>query len=385
MIRDFPLGTSHNAFRRLAPHSVPARICITNDIRDFAGFWPRSDRLATARCHVFQCSDILELHCETIAIARHATPLFVAIIGHNGEPLALLPLSIETDSRFTRVFKHTRVLKFLDGGMSDYNAPVVFPPVADWNTETVRTLWNTLRRHIPAFDIAIFEKMPERVGDLPNPLNLLRTSAREESGHGASLSGTWQDFATKLPGRRNLRRLSRRLSETGTLRFEVADTPEQYDRSVEALIRHKLLRCFETVGYNSFDHPGYRAYLSKARDLLYPAGPVCMFALKLDDRVIAANLCCAAGPRLIGQICSFDPHWHDYSPGRILIDKVFEWCFGNGITFYDFGIGNETYKNLYCNADILLRDAAIPSSAKGLVALLWRRTIDRLRQARRRL
>jgi len=54
-------------------------------------------------------------------------------------------------------------LRFLDGGLSDYNAPVVFPPVRDWDTKTVRSIWNALRKHIPAFDIAILEKMPDRV------------------------------------------------------------------------------------------------------------------------------------------------------------------------------------------------------------------------------
>ena len=48
-------------------------------------------------------------------------------------------------------------------GLSDCNAPVVFPP-SDWDTETVHALW----KHIHAFDIAILKKIPERVGDLPN-------------------------------------------------------------------------------------------------------------------------------------------------------------------------------------------------------------------------
>ena len=111
------------------PGSLPARICITSDIRDFAGFWPRSDRLGEARCYPFQCYEILELQCATIARARNAEPVFVTVLGQSDEPLALFPLSIESDSEFTRALRQIRVLRFLDGGLSDYNAPVVFPAV----------------------------------------------------------------------------------------------------------------------------------------------------------------------------------------------------------------------------------------------------------------
>ena len=359
------------------------RICITSDIRDFAGFWPRSNRLGKACCYPFQCYEMLELQCATIARARGAEPVFVTVLGRSDEPLALFPLSIESDSEFTRVFRQIRVLRFLDGGLSDYNAPVVFPAVRDWDDKIVRTIWNTLRRYLPPFDVAAFEKMPACVGDLPNPLSLLKTSAREASGHATTLSGTWRDFAVKLPNWRNLRRLSRRLGELGTLKFEIAETPEQYDVTIEALVQHKRRRSLETRGYDSLDRPGFRSYLSKARDFLYPSGPVCAFALKLDDRVIAAQFDCIAGSRLNGLICSFDAEWHTYSPGRLLLERKIEWCFSNRIVVFDFGIGDEAYKNCYCDTEILLRDTTIPSTAKGLVLLLGRSTIGRVREARR--
>jgi len=385
MIQQFELDFPREASASMKLGSIPARICISSDIRDFAGIWPRSTQLGDARCHAFQCADLLELHCETISVARNAQPLFVAILGQNDQPLALLPLSLETDPRYTRVFKQTRVLRFLDDGLSDYNAPVMFAPVRDWSAKTVRMLWDAVREHIPAFDIAIFDKMPESVDGMPNPLCLLQTSAREGSGHGAALSGTWKEFSAKLPSRSNLRRLTRRLGERGSLTFEVAETAQQCDVAMEALTKYKRERSLETLGHDPLERPGYREYLSKARELVYPCGPVCVFTLKLDDKIIAANFCCVAGSRLIGQICSFDPEWYEYSPGRLLFEKIFEWCFSHGIAFYDFGIGNETYKDSYCDVVIPLRDAVMAASAKGIASLLWRDTIDRIRKAARKV
>lgn len=382
MIHRFELVEPHDTSRRRVPGSVPARISITNDIRDFAGFWPRSDRLGEARFYPFQCYEILELLSTTIAKARKAEPVFVAVLGQSHEPLALFPLSIESDSEYTRALGKIRVLRFLDGGLSDYNAPVVFPAVRDWGEKIVLTIWTTLRKHLPTFDVAAFEKMPERVGDLPNPLSLLKKSPRPVSGHSMTLSGTWQDLAVKLPNWRNLRRLGRRISELGTLKFEIAETPEQYDVSVEALIQHKRRRSLETRGYDSLDRPGFRSYLSRARDLLYPSGPVCAFSLKLNDRVIAAQFDCIVGSRLNGLICSFDAQWHTYSPGRLLLERKIEWCFSNGIAVFDFGIGDESYKHWYCDSIIALSDAVSAGSAKGRCILTGRTLVARIRQVR---
>src|SRR5439155_15054110 len=147
----------------------PDQIWLTHTLSDFNNFWPRSQQLKAARCYAFQCADILEVRCKTIALARKIETLFVAVVDAESNPLMLLPLGIER--------RHgVRILTFLDGGLSDYNAPVVFPATRDWRGDDVRMVWRGLQHILPSFDIAILEKMPERIGDLPNPLILLGTS-----------------------------------------------------------------------------------------------------------------------------------------------------------------------------------------------------------------
>src|SRR5450759_3425056 len=114
--------------------SAPARIRGTNDLRDLAGLWPRTDDVGPARCYAFQCADILEVWHDTIGAARRTQALFVAIVDAEDRPLMLLPLGIER--------RHgLRALTFLDGGVSDYNAPIVFPVARDWDTRTIGTVW----------------------------------------------------------------------------------------------------------------------------------------------------------------------------------------------------------------------------------------------------
>src|SRR5438046_10506619 len=105
---------------------TPDQDWLTRSVEDLEDVWPRSQDLKTAQCYAFQCADLLEVRCETIARARKAEPLFVAAVDAAGNPLMLLALAIERRQGL-------RTLTFLDGGLSDYNAPVLFAAAGDWD------------------------------------------------------------------------------------------------------------------------------------------------------------------------------------------------------------------------------------------------------------
>src|SRR5262249_28102918 len=101
------------------------------------------------------------------------TPLFVAIVNVKQAPLMLLPLCIESRRR-------CRVLTFLNGNLSDYDAPVVFGATRDWKAQHARLVWRELKKILPPFDIAVFERMPRRVGELQNPFAFLGSVAHPD-------------------------------------------------------------------------------------------------------------------------------------------------------------------------------------------------------------
>jgi CelD/BcsL family acetyltransferase involved in cellulose biosynthesis len=287
---------------------------------------------------------MLELQWDSFFSTGTVRPLFIAILGHSDEPLALVPLSIEDDYHYFGRIKPVRLLKFLDGGFCDYNAPVLFPPAADWDMGTVRMIWTGVRKIIPAFDLAVFEKMPDRVADLPNPFSLIKTKHSAESCHAAQLTGTWEDFSGKLPSRHSWR--TRRFQALGRLSFAIAETAGQYDHFIEALIRQKWRRHLETGGRGLYGgHSGRVRYLTGARRLIYPSGPVCVFALRINDVIVATVFGLLLDRWFIGLSFGYEGgDWRAYSLGHLLLNKVVEWCFEKEVSVFDFGIGDEAYK-----------------------------------------
>lgn len=351
-----------------ASASRPARILVSNQLNDFAGIWPSSERPLPARYYAFQCSDILQLLCNTLIAARGAEPFFIAILAADDTPLALIPLSIERQNQ-------TRILRFLDGGFSDYNAPVLYPAARDWDESVVRVIWQAILQLLPRFDIALLEKMPDRVLDFPNPFIALRTARHLASGHAISLRGTIEELRRKLPHRENSRYQVRRLNKLGTLSFQVAETHERYEVLLEALMRQKSHRYLQTRGVDGLDRPGYRAYLQDAKRLLAPAGPVRLCALALDDKILATSWGYIVDSRFYYLMLSFEgDEWRTYSLGRLMLNSLCEWCLSQGLSALDCGVGDEEFKLEYCDVLTSLYDAEISTSVKGQLYLLMRST-----------
>jgi CelD/BcsL family acetyltransferase involved in cellulose biosynthesis len=360
---------------RVPSPGTAAQIWLSSRLSDFSAVWPHTLQLNGARCYAFQCADILEVRCKTIARARRIETLFAAVVDADSNPLMLLPLGIER--------RHgVRVLSFLDGGLSDYNSPVVFPATRNWGVNEVRSIWQALQRILPSFNLAILEKMPEQIGDLRNPLTLLGTSRLPVSGHAMTLSGTWDEFVAKrLPHRRSRRRYRRQLEERGKLTFETAKQPEQFGAFLTTLIRQKIRRHRETLTVAGFDQPGYRSFVKEVTDSLPTPVPIHLSALKSDQTVIAAHWGYVVGSRFYYMIPSYEGDaWRAFAPGHLLTEELIQWSFANGIDVFDFGIGDEDYKLEYCDVVIPLHIASIPVTFKGVAYCAALKVTEKLKR-----
>jgi CelD/BcsL family acetyltransferase involved in cellulose biosynthesis len=337
-----------------------ARVAVSRSLRDFAAWWPRSGDRGEGRCYAFQYAEILEVWCDTIGEANRIEPVFVAIFGASGSPALLLPFGIQARNG-------VRVLRFMDDGVSDYNAPVVFPEAASWGPEAGAAIWDQLRRALPPFDLAMLEKMPGVVADLINPLCGLATAPHLESCHVAKLEGDWASFEPEhVVNRADSRRRLRKLERLGDARFEIATTPEQSQDFLLAMMRMKREKFIETKGYDVFTEGGFGAFYREATRRLGVDGPVQVSALLLDDQILAAHWGYVAADRFYYLMPAHEAgEWRHYAPGRLLNEWLLKWALERGLKYFDFGIGDEAYKFNYCDLDVPLHDAILPVNAKG--------------------
>ena len=344
-------------------------VAASDSCGDFEAMWPTMANRGSARAFVFQTADFLNVWCDTIGQARGTQPLFVAVVDEHGVPHALFPLGIEKRK------SGLKVLSFLDGGVSDYNAPVLFPPAKDWSPSFVGKLWDAIARIAPPFDIAVVEKMPDRVFDIDNPLMPLITAPYPHSGHVMRLPVSVDEFVSKrLPRAQDTRRKLRKLGERGTVAFRIASTSAERDEMLEAMMRQKSRRYIETTGIDGMERPGYRAFFRKAALDLAPRGLVHLSALSLGGTFLAVHWGYKDDSRFYYMMPSFEEgEWVRFSPGRHLLNYLIEWAIDAGMKEFDQGLGNEDYKKEYCDAAIALHQIETPRTVRGQADLFVRR------------
>jgi CelD/BcsL family acetyltransferase involved in cellulose biosynthesis len=345
-------------------------------LRDFVDIWPTTDNLGVSRAYVFQTADFLDVWLDTIGKARGTIPCFVAVVDDHDAPHALFPLGVE------KVKFGIRVLTFLDGGVSDYNAPVLYPEVKNWDAAFVRKLWDAIGAIAPRFDVAIVDKMPECVRDIENPLMPLVTSHHPHSGYVMNLPESIDEFILKgLPRGQDTRRKLRRLAERGSIDFKIATTPDERNEILEAMIRQKSRRYIETRGVDGFDRPGYRAFFREATSRLALRGSLHLSALAVDGTILATHWGYVVGDRFYYMMPSFEGgEWTRYSPGRHLLNYLIEWSIKNGVRLFDQGIGDEEYKNEYCDSTTFLHQIEKARTLPGRANLLARKVKSSLRE-----
>lgn len=343
----------------------PAResfsVVVSDNLRSFPSIWPRTNSPSPAEYHVFQCADVLEVWCNSIGTARGTKPQFIAVFDRLGRPVMLLPLGIER--------RHgLRVLTFLDGGVCDYNAPIIFPEGTKFDRSAVADFWNDIRKALPSFDVAIFDKMPMKVGAIPNPLLVLGAQAEPPSAHIATLSGTWTEFsAARFPLKRrndSLRR-RRRLADLGRVEFVIASTAAERRKLLDAMIRQKGQRYLKTIGINWFDDSSFRNYFIDLTERSDGNGPVHLSALEVDGKAVATHWGLVVRNHFYHLMPSYEDDWSRFAPGRLLLEHLIEWSFENGIEIFDFGIGDEPYKLEYRDLALTLHRALVPVTPAG--------------------
>jgi len=125
--------------------------------------WPDADDKTGSAFFVFQSKSFIRAWEASYGQKSGVQLSLTEVRQSDGTPLLFLPLSI------TRICG-ARVLSFIDEGVSDYNAPIVFPAAAQLSHDAAMRILAAVVAAVPSHDIVALYKMPENVEGLINPL-----------------------------------------------------------------------------------------------------------------------------------------------------------------------------------------------------------------------
>ncbi len=265
-----------------------------------------------------------------------------------------------------------RVARFMSGRHANGN----FPPLAreargNVTPDHLDAIALAIKRARPDIDILAFERMADRLEGLENPLLGLPHSPSANLSLAVDLRGGFDALLDRVSGKRKRKKhrsQARKFEAAGGFRRIEAKTAAETDALLDAFFVMKEER-FRKMGIaNVFGEKSVQSFFRALfADALQDKEPAfVLHGLEVGGKLRAVT---GSSRTLRRLICEFGSIAQDdlapTSPGDFLFfDNIREAC-ENGLAVYDFSVGDEPYKRLWCDLETTQYDAFVPLSVKG--------------------
>ncbi len=322
----------------------------------------------TADCFAFQTFDFLETWYEEIGYRTDIDPQIVVVWRLDAVPLMILPLGIETGA-------FTRKLTWLGNGVSDYSGPLLSSGFSEWVPSGLfPAIWRQVLSSLPSHDFVELLRQPAVIGGQPNPFMELPT---QPNASGAHMTALGNDFDAYYAAKRNskarshLRNRRKKLEALGETTFVYPRTEGEIAASLDKLVELKTISLKAMGAPNFFDRPGYRQFY-RALSLKQTDQPrVHVSHLQVGDDYTAGVWGLVHKKRFYYLLASYDGATYGrFKPGVQTLVETMRWAAGQGIHTFDFTVGDESYKDKWCETHIDLHDHLAAQNARGSLAVL---------------
>jgi CelD/BcsL family acetyltransferase involved in cellulose biosynthesis len=321
-----------------------------------------------ADCTVFQSYDWVSAWLRHIGRLSSVLPAIVTGRDTNGRLLFLFPLAIERGAL-------TRRLTWLGSDLCDYNGPLLAPEFgARIDGARFKMLWRDVCRKLRThpqfrFDVVHFHKMQASVGSQPNPFIGLGVIPHANGAYLTALGSDWESFYQEKRSsatRRRDRTKRKRLGEFGEVRFATATDVSDLAATLDTLMNQKA-KSFAAMGVtNIFGLPGYREFYGALSQM---HGFVHVSRLEVGAQTAAANLGLIFRGSYYHLLASYDGgELSKHGPGAAHLHHLLQYAIEKSCRNFDFTIGDERYKQEWCDGHIALFDHVAPATLRGCVA-----------------
>jgi CelD/BcsL family acetyltransferase involved in cellulose biosynthesis len=326
-----------------------------------------------AACSRYQHYSWMANWWDHIGSARDVTPHITILKDQAGKPILLLPLLRRRLGLLHAGF-------FIGGKHTNFNLPIWRPDLLNDPATSLKALVRGLRATAPRVDLLILQNQPATWQGMANPLLRFAHAASPSQSYGGSLQAEFEALKRERmssKARKKLAQKQRRLSALGPVTYFRAETREEIDGVLDVFFRQKANRMRELGFSDAFDEPCVKEFVTaSAHEIdMDTGGPVIeLYAAKVGDTIVATFGGIVASKRFSGMFISMaGVEYRHCSPGELLLNYVVQCCCERGFDRFDLGIGEGSYKRVYCGEVEALFDAVVPITIAGHIAApFWR-------------
>jgi CelD/BcsL family acetyltransferase involved in cellulose biosynthesis len=334
-----------------------------------------------ADCTVFQSFDWVSTWQRNIGCRNRVAPAIVIGRGGNGQLLFLFPLAVEGGGLGRR-------LTWLGSDRCDYNGPLLAPDFGKRiDAARFKQVWREILQRVQGhprlwFDAVALDKMQMKVGAQANPFIGLGVTAHADGAYLTHLGGDWEKFYTDKRSsatRRRDRTKRKKLSEFGEVKFVTPAEASDVAATLATLIEQKS-SAFAAMGVaNLFARQGHREFYDALAAM--QGGLAHVSRLDVGSRIAAANLGLIFRGSYYHLLASYDGgELSKFGPGAAHMHDLLRYAIERGCGAFDFTIGDERYKQEWCDTKIALYDHVAPVTPRGWPVVLKSYAVCRVKR-----
>lgn len=303
----------------------------------------------------------------------------IAELSIEGRPVFALALEVERRGPF-------RIARFMGGRHANGNFCATDRIWAGSATaEDFDALFRALSKTRPDIDLIALERLSPDLDGIPNPLTNLPHSPSPNLALAVDLDGGFDSMLARSNAKRRRKKhrsQTRKFEAVGPYRRIEAKTPAETHALLEAFFAMKAQR-FNAMGIaNVFGDSKVRQFFHVlfAGALAQHPPRFVLHGLEVAGKLRAVTGSSVAGNRLV---CEFgaieDDDLSHASPGDFLFFENIQEACEQGFGVYDFSVGDEPYKRLWCDIEIRHFDVLAPLTMKGRIVALGQQQRSRLK------
>ncbi|BCH33675.1 acetyltransferase [Mesorhizobium sp. L-8-10] len=311
-------------------------------------------------------------------IAETRPDFFVAVVSQSGAPVLALAAEVVASGPF-------RLARFMGGHHANGNFCPFAASSGRLPLAVLRRLVAAIGQARPDIDLLSLERMAGEIGGQPNPLLALQNRPSPNLALAVGLTGGFDAVLDRAGSRRKRKRnraQARKLAAAGGYRFIRASSQMEAARLLDAFFSMKREQ-FRKMGVGDvFADAEIRGFFGRLfSESLATDPPV----FQLDGLEVGGKLRAVTGASRCGSrlICEFgaiiDDELAIHSPGDFLFFNNIAVACAEGLEVYDFSVGDEPYKRLWCDTEIVHHDVIVPLSARGTLLALATHAKNRLK------
>jgi CelD/BcsL family acetyltransferase involved in cellulose biosynthesis len=366
-----PARLGAQAARRypFGPPRQALKISVFNSFEAVRDVWLRFEREADA--FAFQTYRWLYNWYEFVGAKSDMGLCITLVETPDGAPIMLLPLAVERRGLVWR-------LVWLGGRVTDYRGPLLAKNLAAFvDANAFPAVWRQIRERLPHHDVVVLESQPEFIGSQRNPFSYLPHAPHVTNAYSTALAPTLEAFLkSKHGGRwvRDQRRKERRLGDHGQIAFRVAANTQDVGRMLPVMMAQKSEAYRELGVRDLFVEPGCREFFEHMSRQHVRDGFVHLSALTVDNRIQATHWGLVHRGRFYFLLPAYarDPLAR-FSPGNVMLRRLFEWCIAHDVETFDLTIGDEAYKDEWCDRELKMFDCIEADTPRGWAYATWLR------------